>query len=208
MLRKLLGDAHPSVAVNLSNIAFVEYAKGRHAEAIQLLQESLDISRKALGPEHPAVGARATSLAYWLVEERRYTEAAPLVDEALAIRRKALGSEHPQTAGTLTVLANLKLDTGRYAEARDLAAEARRILLLSLPPDSWQVGAAMNTEGAALAKLADYAAAEKMLRDSLPLLGKAPIPGLEAKGRERLAQLDAARGRLDSQRAAEATSRE
>ena len=79
------------------------------------------------------------------------------------MRRKALGPEHPQVAGTLTVKANLLLATRHYEEARDLAVEAQRILALSLPPDSWQVAAAMNTQGAALTKLGDYARAERLL---------------------------------------------
>ena len=69
------------------------------------------------------------------------------MDEALAIRRKALGPEHPQVAGTLTVKANLLLATRPLREARELAGEAQRILLLSLPKDSWQVAAADEHRG-------------------------------------------------------------
>ena len=116
------------------------------------------------------------------------------------MRRKALGPEHPQVAGTLTVKANLLLATGRYREARELAAEARRILLLSLPKDAWQVAAAVNTEGAALTQLKDYPGAERLLLESLAGLGKAPIPNLEDRGRERLADLYTAWGKKDEAR--------
>ena len=91
--------------------------------------------------------------------------------------------------------ANLLLATGRYREARELAAEARRILLLSLPQDAWQVAAAINTEGAALTQLKDYPGAERLLLESLAGLGKAPIPNLEDRGRERLADLYTAWGK-------------
>jgi tetratricopeptide (TPR) repeat protein len=141
------------------------------------------------------VAARGTALAYWLTEAGDYDEAARLVEESLAIRRKALGPEHPQVAGTLTVQANLLLATGRFEEARAVAVEARRILKLSLPDDSWQAAVARNTEGAALARLGEFARAEPLLLDSLALLADAPIPGLPARGRQRLHDLYVAWGR-------------
>ena len=68
-------------------------------------------------------------------------------------------------------------------------AEARRILLISLPPDSWQVAAAANTEGAALLGLGKYELAEPLLRDSLPSLANAPIPDIYRKAKQRLVNL-------------------
>jgi hypothetical protein len=97
----------------------------------------------------------------------------------------------------MTVKANLMLATHRYQEARDLAVEAQRILLLSLPKDSWQVSAAMNTEGSALAKLGQFGDAERLLVTSLPGLKQAPIPDLEATGRRRLVELYSAWGKPD-----------
>ncbi len=200
--RKLLGASHPTIALNLSNIAFVEYAKGARLSAINNLRESLDMSRRELGPDHPEVGGRASSLAYWLTEEGKYDEAGLLVDEALAIRRKALGPEHPQVGGTLTVKANLMLATQRYEDARALAAEAHRILSASMPADSWQVAAAMNVEGAAQVALGHFEQAEPLLVDSLAALGRAPIPGLETRGKQRLVELYEAWGKPEQARKA------
>jgi tetratricopeptide (TPR) repeat protein len=195
--RKLLGAEHPTIALNLANIAYVEYAKGNHKGGIELLRQSIDMSRKVLGPDHPDVAARGTGLAYWLLTDGKYEEASALVEESLAIRRKALGAEHPQVAGTLTVKANLLIATRRFQEASEVAADAKRILLLSLPKDSWQVSAAMNAEGAALGKLGQFVAAEKLMLASLPGLKQAPIPDLEATGRRRLVELYSAWGRPD-----------
>jgi tetratricopeptide (TPR) repeat protein len=200
--RKLLGASHPTIALNLSNIAFVEYVKGARRSAITTLRESLDMSRRELGPNHPEVGGRASGLAYWLTEDGKYDEAALLVDEGLAIRRKALGAEHPLVGGTLTVKANLMLATQRYDEARALASEARRILSASMPANSWQVAAAMNAEGAAQAALGHFEQAEPLLVDSLTALGRAPIPGLESRGKQRLVELYEAWGKLEQARKA------
>ena len=58
-----------------------------------------------------------------------------------------------------------------------------------------QVAAALNTEGAALAKLGAYADAEPLLVASLPGLENSPIPGLPDVGRKRLRELYLAWGR-------------
>ena len=195
--RKLLGNDHPTIAGTMSNIAFVMYANGDRRGAITQLRDSLELSRKVLGPEHPDVAARAVSLAYWLIDEKQYDEAGQLLEESLAIRRKALGDNHPHVANTLTVKANLMLATKRYDAARLLAAEARRVLAESLPEDSWQIAAAMNTEGAALEKVGKFPEAERLLLASLDGLALAPIPNLTDKGRERLRDLYTAWGRPD-----------
>ena len=195
MQRRLLGQDHPEVATTLESLAFVLDRQGKREAATDLLREALDMRRRTLGPAHPDVAASGTSLAYWLTDAGRYEEAAALVEESLAIRRKALGPEHPQVATTLTVQANLLLARGRYEEARAGAIEAQRILKLSLPDDSWQAAAARNVEGAALAKLGDFAGAEPLLLASLPGLEHSPIPGLPSVGRQRLRELYIAWGR-------------
>jgi tetratricopeptide (TPR) repeat protein len=195
MQRRLLGKDAPEVASTLANLAFVVDRQGKRAAAIDLLSEALEMRRRTLGPTHPDVAAAGTSLSYWLTDAGRYDEAQGLVEEALDIRRKALGPEHPQVATTLTVQANLLLARGRSEEARAIAVDAQRILKLSLPDDSWQAAAARNVEGAALAKLGDYAGAEPLLVASLPGLENSPIPGLPDVGRKRLRELYLAWGR-------------
>lgn len=195
MNRRLLGDSHPMIAVNLSNLAFVLYAEGKREEAIAQLRESLAMNRRELGNEHPTVAGGAASLGYWLIAEGRLDEAGRLLDESLAIRRRAFGDGHVQVARTLTLYANLLLARGDYAGARDAAAAARKVLASNLAPTHWQVAMAENAEGAALAGLRQYTAAEALLLDSLPRLAGAPIPDLQARGRERLARLYAAWGR-------------
>jgi tetratricopeptide (TPR) repeat protein len=195
MQRRLLGKDHPEIANTLVNLAFVIDHQGKREAAIQTLREALEMRRRTLGPDHPQVAEAGTALAYWLTETGQYEEAERLVDESLAIRRKALGPEHPLVGGTLTVKANLQLATGRFEEARATAAEAARIVKLGLPDDSWQAAAARNVEGAALAKLGQYAPAEKLLLGSLAPLAEAPIPGLHDLGRGRLRDLYLAWGK-------------
>jgi tetratricopeptide (TPR) repeat protein len=161
----------------MSNLAFVLYAKGDHAQAIQMLRDSIAMSRLALGAEHPSVASGASNLAYWLTSAHEYDEAAQLLDEALAIRRKALGNDHPQVASTLTVQANLFVARRQYKEALAGTTEALRILALSLPDDHWLVAMARNVQGAALPGSAGTRR-PKALLSSLPALSGSPIADL------------------------------
>jgi tetratricopeptide (TPR) repeat protein len=192
---KLLGENHPEVAFNENNLAWLLYRRGDLDGAIRLMRRVLESRRRSLGAEHPDVAGAAANLALWLTDLGDYEEAAALVGESLAIRIAALGPEHPQVAGSLTVQANLLLATGRYDEAIAISTEAQRILRIGLPEDHWQVAAAVNTEGAARARLGQYAAAEKLLLKSLQGLAGSALPGIEARGRQRLAELYAAWGR-------------
>jgi tetratricopeptide (TPR) repeat protein len=195
--RKLVkGKPTGTIATTMSNLAFVEYAEGKRDDAIKLLRESLEMNRTVLGPDHPDVGGGAASLAYWLIDAKQYDEAGELIEESLRIRRKSLGERHPQVASTLTVKAMLMLAQRRYDDARDLAREAEAVLRdASVPDDQWQVAAARSVEGAALAKLGQYAEAEKLLLASRAPLAQAPIADLESKTRRRLEDLYVAWGK-------------
>jgi tetratricopeptide (TPR) repeat protein len=197
MNRRRLGASHPEIAANLTNLAYVLYAKGERRAAIDMLRESLDMNRRELPADHPTITSVATGLANLLIGERGYAEAERLVEESLDIRRRTVGDESPQVGGSLTVKANLLVARRQFAEARQVAEQARRILEASLPTDHWQVAMAQNAEGAALAGLGDYQDAESLLLSSLPRLGGSPLPGLEKTGRERLARLYTAWGKPD-----------
>jgi tetratricopeptide (TPR) repeat protein len=186
---KLLGADHPDVAFNENNLAWLLYRRGDLSGAIRLMRRVLESRRRSLGAEHPDVAGAAANLALWLTDEGQFDAATALVEESLVIRTRALGAEHPQVAGSLTVKANLMLATGRYAEAIDVAREAERILRIALPADHWQVAAAVNVEGAARARLGEFETAEKLLLASLEGLAGSALPGIEARGRQRLAEI-------------------
>jgi tetratricopeptide (TPR) repeat protein len=198
--RKLLGKNHPSVAVTLLNIAFVDFARGDVRGAITTARESLEMSRKALGPEHPDVGARASSLGYMLIEAGEYAEAEALLDEAIAIRRKALGERHPNVGTSLGLKALLKLLTKREQQAYALAEEARAITTEGLPAGSWQIALALDVEGGALMRMGRYAEAEPLMLASQRDLPSAPLPYLAEKSKLRLIELYHRWGKTDEVR--------
>lgn len=189
MYRGLLGEEHPEVANTMSNLAYVLDARGERAAAIDELRSALEVYRKSVGVEHPGTAGAASNLGFWLLQQGDYAEAETLLEQSLEVRRKVLGETHPATAGTLTILAQLHLETGVPEQALEDARNAREVLLQNLPEDHWRVAYAKSIEGAALAALGEYAAAEPLLQSSLPGLEAAPIPGLAEQTRTRLKQM-------------------
>ena len=92
MQRKLLGAAHPDVAITLNNLAFVMHDKGDVKTAIELSKESLEINKRALGAEHPSVARGMNNVAMWMIETHDIVAAEQLLRETLELRKKALGA--------------------------------------------------------------------------------------------------------------------
>lgn len=170
MQRRLLGDDHPDVAMALNNLAFLTHEKGDHDAAMQMARESLDMYRRTLGNDHPSVARSMTNLAMWQMEGRDFESAEPLLREALDLRRTLLGAEHADVASTMTLLADLLIDTGRFEEALPLAVEAKNICVKAFGNEHWRTASAASAEGAALAGLKQYDAAEALLVDSVRIL--------------------------------------
>jgi tetratricopeptide (TPR) repeat protein len=106
---KNYGPNHPSVAIDLNNLAQLLQETDRLVEAELLLRRALEIGEQTLGPEHPRVATRLSNLGTLLHETNRVREAEPLLRRALAIDEQSLGSEHPNVAVSLNNLAQLCL---------------------------------------------------------------------------------------------------
>ena len=117
---KTLGPEHPSVALDLHNLAILYDRQGKYGEAEPLYKRALAIQEKNLGSENPDVALTLNRLAQLYVTQERYVEAEPLVTRALAISERALGLDHPNVATGLHTLAMLYSAQGQYAEAEPL----------------------------------------------------------------------------------------
>ena len=51
--KKALGEEHPDVAMDMSNLAGVLLRQGHTEEAARMGKQALAINEKALGPDHP-----------------------------------------------------------------------------------------------------------------------------------------------------------
>ena len=124
----MLGAEHPETLTSLSNLAALEQAQGRYADAEPQFRRALASSERVLGAEHPNTLTSLNNLAGLYGSQGRYGEAEPLYRRALAARERVLGAEHPDTLASLNNLAGLYQSQGRYADAEPLY---RRVLATS-----------------------------------------------------------------------------
>jgi tetratricopeptide (TPR) repeat protein len=169
MSKRLLGEAHPSVATSLNNLAMLYFNQGRYGEAEPLLQDALAMRQRLLGDEHPSVATSLNNLAGLYDNQGRYGEAEPLLQDALAMRQRLLGDEHPDVASSLNNLALLYDNQGRYGEAEPLFQDAlamRKRLLGDEHPD---VAQSLNNLAMLYCNQGRYGEAEPLLQDALAM---------------------------------------
>jgi len=136
LLAEQFGEFDPRLAAAMSNLAAVQQAEGKFAEAELLYNRALTICEKVYGPEQLEVATSLDNLANLLVQRVKYSDAEPLFERALTIREKALGPVHPDVAKVLSDLAGLKWVEGMYSESeslfnRALAIDQKALLTLA-----------------------------------------------------------------------------
>ena len=76
----------------MNNLAISYADLGRHAEALQLCEETLTLRKAKLGPDHPDTLISMGNLAKSLIQLDRGAEALPIIDECL---QRAAGQVGP-----------------------------------------------------------------------------------------------------------------
>ena len=71
MKRQMLGDAHPELAIGLSNLAQVLVRRGDYKGAEQAYREALAMNRKLLGDSHPEVARNLSDVSRRAAHEGR-----------------------------------------------------------------------------------------------------------------------------------------
>jgi len=170
MRRELLGNVHPLVAQTLNNIAFVYYDRGEVRAALDAERESLDIYRKLFAGDNPDVARIMNRLGYWLTESGEYRDANRYLEQALAMRTRLFGKSNPEIASSLVHVAILQVATHSYPEALVSARTAAEIFTNALSAANWKTALAQSVNGAALAGMGDYPAAEKQLLPAYTIL--------------------------------------
>ena len=171
---------------------------GRHAEAVEVLERNLSLTRVA---EPSAVATWASNLASSYVELKDWSRAIALCEEALALRRDQYG-QHGITAGSLERLAGVHRSAGEPERAAPLLDEALQMRRAVAPPDhpSTVRVALQAAEVWALVGRTDYVASLlPELRRGLELQRAARPDGAHAET-VRVAQLYAATGDLKAAR--------
>jgi serine/threonine protein kinase/Flp pilus assembly protein TadD len=135
LFTKYRGADHPDALTSMNNLAITYNDLGRRAEAIELREEILGLSKAKLGPDHPNTLGRMENLAVSYEIVGRPADALKLREEALTLQKAKLGPDHPNTLMGMLNLAISYRFLGRQAEALKLCETALALQKAKLGPD-------------------------------------------------------------------------
>jgi len=165
------GPASRDFAGALNNLAQVESAMGRDAEAEPIYKRALAVMGKAVGLDSAEMAPELTNLAALYERQARYAEAEPLFKRALALREKALSSAHPDVGQSLNNLATLYERLDRHADSEPLFKRALAIYQ-KIPGAEPAVATLLNNLGQVYKAEGRYADAEPAIKQSLSIREK------------------------------------
>jgi len=165
------GPASRDFAGALNNLAQVESAMGRDAEAEPIYKRALAVMGKAVGLDSVEMAPELTNLAALYERQARYAEAEPLFKRALALREKALSSAHPDVGQSLNNLATLYERLDRHADSEPLFKRALAIYR-KIPGAEPAVATLLNNLGQVYKAEGRYADAEPAIKQSLSIREK------------------------------------
>jgi tetratricopeptide (TPR) repeat protein len=164
------GPDHPTVAIDLNNLALLLRATNRLAEAEPLYRRVVKIFETSLGQDHPNVATALNNLALLLRATNRLAKAEPLFRRVVKIFETSLGQDHPNVATALNNLALLLQATNRLAEAEPLFRRALAIDEASYGPDHPTVAIRLNNLAGLLQATNRLAEAEPLFRRVVKIL--------------------------------------
>src|SRR5262249_16268346 len=92
------------------------YALRRHADALEVYEQTVALRKAKLGPDHPDTLRSMNNLANSYHALGRYADALKLREQTLALRKPKLGPHHPDTLLTLGNVAESLITVGRGPE--------------------------------------------------------------------------------------------
>jgi tetratricopeptide (TPR) repeat protein len=170
----------------MSNLAILEHAMEKYADAEMLYWRALEGSRETLGAAHPSTLTILNNLAVLLQARGRHQEAEPLLRDAVKESRATMGIDHPDTLTSLDNLGMLLQAMGKAKEAESLIRECLQSREAALGPSHPNTLVSLNNlavllEGASKkddpSATSKHAEAEKLYRRALEgsqlIMGKA-----------------------------------
>ena len=174
---------HEFIAMSKHNLATVLIARGKYAEAEQLLRDAIAISRDIFPDDfeqHRAAAYDWDSLADLYRATSDFDQARELCGKSLAIRQACYSNDdHPEIGSALFLQGRIELEFGDPVAAEPLLTDALAILA-KLPEGHWRTALCESVLGECLTGLARYAAAEELLVHGFEVLRqRAAIPNCD-----------------------------
>jgi tetratricopeptide (TPR) repeat protein len=168
-----LGDDHLHTSQALLNLALIEQARGKSADALTAAETAWKHRSLHSGPDDLHTQDAAIVLAEVLRQQEQHDRAEPLLRAVLTQYQARLPATDPRRLQSHLNLIDLLLDKSD-AESALQAAEAARLELEGvLPNNHWRVAEVTSRLGAALSGLRRFKEAEAVLQPSFQVLRNA-----------------------------------
>lgn len=172
IVQNKLGTENLSVAMSLSQLAYVYRKQGKYEEAERLNKNALDLRQKLLGEEHPDVADSLNNLALVYYEKGEYDAAETLLIKSLEMRRQLLNAEHIDIADSLNNLALTYNAQGYYKKAESLYQEAYELNQKLLGLEHSKTAKNINNLASCYYSQQQYIEAESFYRKALIIFRK------------------------------------
>jgi CHAT domain-containing protein/tetratricopeptide (TPR) repeat protein len=124
---RVLGSAHPDVAMSLSILGEMYFDIGQPALAEAPLTKALAIRQEAFGLEHPLVAKSLYNLGCCYEGRKQPAKVESLMNRALTLQEALLKPDDPDLAATLSALAEVFHSQAEYSQAEPLFLRALAI---------------------------------------------------------------------------------
>jgi hypothetical protein len=165
--RDRLGDDDENTQATATYLALVLRRMGRHAEARELNEDTLDYRRRVLGEDHHNTLVAAHNLAGDLIFLGEHQAARELAEDTLARYRRLFGEDHPETLGSASLLAADLSSLGEHQAARELGEDTLARYRRVLGEDHPDTLISASNVAADLRDLGKYEAARELDEDTL-----------------------------------------
>ena len=118
--------------------------QGRHAEAVEVEERALAISRRVLSEDDEGRGAHMNNLASTYSALGRHEDALAMQESVLEFRRRVLPPNHPDIGSSMDNLALTYRDLGRHEDALAMMESVLEFRRRVLPPNHPDIGQSMK----------------------------------------------------------------
>jgi eukaryotic-like serine/threonine-protein kinase len=118
------GPNHADTLTSMHHLADSYSGGDRHAEAVQLFEETLALRKETLGAVHPDTLLTSVGLGCAYRDLGRIYDAEKVLEETQKLLEDTLGPDHPHTLSNMTGLSLAYVLHRRYGEALELAKKA------------------------------------------------------------------------------------
>jgi tetratricopeptide (TPR) repeat protein len=170
--RRALGEQHPLTAALMASLCVTYTDLNQFDKAEHMAFRSLELRRTVLGEEHLSTISSISHLARIYLEQRQFDKAQPLTDRMLDLSRRLQFENSPFLAWNVSEEGWEYLEQGQVAKASTVCEVAAQAVRRKPEANPIVNPIVISDLGAVRFAQRQYAEAEMLLRESLPLVDK------------------------------------